>query len=125
MTVIPAPPSPTHDLGPTRFTSLATPSRGSTRTSLWLVEIDPGTPPTPHSMSHEEVFVVLDGSAAVRLAGGELETAGPGDAVVVPPDVRFEISTAGTEGLRMMCCTSVGARATTDDGAEFTPPWSR
>ena len=37
MAVIPAPAAPTHDLGPTRFTSLATPSRGSDDTSVWLV----------------------------------------------------------------------------------------
>ena len=124
MSVIPAPARPTHDLGPTRFTSLATPSRGSAHNAVWLVEIEPGTPPTPHSMSQEEVFVVLEGRAAVRLAGGEHEVAVPGDAVVMPPGVRFEISPAGTEQLRMMCCTRVGAQARTDDGAEFTPPWS-
>ena len=125
MPVIPAPAGPTHDLGPTRFTSLATPSRGSAHTSVWLVEIEPGTPPTPHSMSEEEIFVILDGRAAVRLDGGDHESAGPGDAVVMPPGVRFEISPASAEPLRMMCCTRVGAQARTDDGAEFTPPWSQ
>ena len=67
MPVIHAPAGPTHDLGPTRFTSLATPTRGSSRSSVWQVEIDPGTPPTPHSVTSEEIFVVLAGVAAVRL----------------------------------------------------------
>ena len=45
MPVLRAPAAPTHDLGGTRFTSLATPSRGSTDTSVWIVEIAPGTRP--------------------------------------------------------------------------------
>jgi len=123
--VIPTPAEPTHDLGPTRFTSLATPSRGSASTAVWLVEIAPGTPPTPHSMTVEEVFVVLDGRATVRIGDGPVEITGPGDAVVVPPGVRFEISPHGDDPLRMVCCTSVGARARTADGAEFAPPWAQ
>ena len=125
MPVLHAPAGPTHDLGPTRFTSLATPSRGGGHSAVWLVEIDPGTPATPHSMSEEEVFVVVAGTAAVRLGDGAPETARQGDAVVMPPGVRFEISPAGAGPLRMICCTRVGALARTDDGTEFTPPWSQ
>ena len=42
MPVLPAPAAPTHDLGGARFTSLATPTSGSTDTGVWLVEIDGG-----------------------------------------------------------------------------------
>ena len=121
--VIPAPAAPTHELGPTRFTSLATPSRGSTASAVWQVEIAPGTPATPHSLTSEEVFVVLDGMATVRL-GDDDETAGPGDAIAVPPGVRFAIAPAGDVALRMLCCMPVGGQACTDDGAVFTPPWA-
>lgn len=124
MPVIHAPAGPTHDLGPTRFTSLATPRRGSSTTSVWQVEIDPGTPATPHSLTEEEVFVVLAGSAAVRFASGAAELAGPGDAVVVPPGVRFEMSVHGDVALRMLCCMPTGGQACTEDGAVFTPPWA-
>src|SRR6266702_287275 len=65
MPVLRAPAAPTHDLGHARFTSLATPSRGATDTSVWTVEILPDTPATPHSLTREEVFVVLEGTAAV------------------------------------------------------------
>ena len=123
MPVIPAPAEPTHELGPTRFTSLATPSRGSIASSVWQVEIEPGTPATAHSLTAEEVFVVLAGRAAVRLDDDEA-TAGPGDAITVPPGVRFAIEPAGAETLRMLCCMPVGGQACTDDGAVFTPPWA-
>jgi mannose-6-phosphate isomerase-like protein (cupin superfamily) len=124
MAVIPAPAAPTHELGSTRFTSLATPSRGSTTTSVWQVEIEPGTEATPHSLTREEVFVVLGGTASVRLADVEA-IAGTGDAIAVPPDMRFAIEPIGDEPLRMLCCLPVGGQARTDDGALFTPPWAQ
>ena len=49
MAVLTAPAAPTHDLGGALFASLATPSRGATATSVWKVEILPGTPATPDS----------------------------------------------------------------------------
>lgn len=125
MPVIHAPQQPTHDLGATRFTSLATPSKGSGEASVWRVEIEPGTPATPHSLTREEVFVVLQGSATVRLGDGEAESAHAGDAVVVPADVRFEIAPLGAESLRMLCWLPVGGQARTEDGAVFTPPWAQ
>ena len=73
MPVLPAPAAPTHDLGGARFTSLATPTSGSTDTSVWLVEIDAGTPATPHELTREEVFVVLAGRAAVRIGDRDQE----------------------------------------------------
>jgi mannose-6-phosphate isomerase-like protein (cupin superfamily) len=123
MTVVPAPPGPTHELPGTRFTSLATPSRGSAETAVWTVEIDPGTPVTPHSLTREEVFVVLDGVADVSV-DGRRGSARPGDAVVVPAGVDFEIGNAGTGQLRMLCCMPVGGQARTAE-ATFTPPWAR
>ena len=90
---------------------------------MWQVEIAPGTPATPHSLTAEEVFVVLAGRAAVRL-GTDESSARPGDAIAVPPGVRFAITVAGDEPLRMLCCMPVGGQACTDDGAAFTPPWA-
>jgi quercetin dioxygenase-like cupin family protein len=124
MAIIPAPTQPTHDLGSARFTSLATPSRGSTETSVWIVDIDPGAPAVPHSLTREEVFVVLEGAARVTL-GSDRGTAASGDAFVVPADVPFEVANDGDGQLRMMCCMPVGGQARTDeDEATFTPPWA-
>lgn len=122
MPIIPAPASPTHDLGDTRFTALASPSRGSAETSVWIVEIDPGTPATPHRLTREEVFVVLDGAASVRI-GDAAGTAAAGDAVVVPPGADFEIAASGDTPLRMVCCLPIGGQARIGD-ATFTPPWA-
>jgi mannose-6-phosphate isomerase-like protein (cupin superfamily) len=123
MPVITAPAEPTHDLGGARFTSLATPSRGTTDTAVWRVEILPGTPPTPHSLTREEVFVVLAGTASAHIDGVE-GRAEAGDAIVVPPGVDFALSNAGNEPLRLLCCLPVGGQARTADGGTFTPPWA-
>ncbi|WP_232665942.1 cupin domain-containing protein [Pseudonocardia sp. TRM90224] len=123
MAVLTGPTSPTHDIGGARFTSLATPTRGSTDTSVWIVEIDPGTPANPHELTREEVFVVLSGRANVRLGSQELEAA-PGDAIVVPPNTPFALAADGDEPLRAMCCMPVGGQARMHDGEPFTPPWA-
>jgi quercetin dioxygenase-like cupin family protein len=122
MPVITAPRQPTHDLGGTRFTSLATPSRGTVETSVWRVEIAPGTGATPHRLTREEVFIVLAGRATVSLDGVE-STAAAGDAIVVPPDTDFSLSNAGSDELQLVCCLPVGGQAITSM-ATFTPPWA-
>jgi mannose-6-phosphate isomerase-like protein (cupin superfamily) len=121
--VLPAPTAPTHALGSTKFTSLATPSRGSTDTAVWHVEIEPGTPATAHRLTREEVFVVLAGQAAVRIDGRDA-TAAAGDVVVVPAGVDFEIRSAGNDALRALCCLPVGGQAVIAGGDPFTPPWA-
>lgn len=123
MAVIPAPAAPTHELGSARFTSLATPSRGSAETSVWQVEIAPGTPATPHSLTREEVFVILAGRADVRI-GGEHGEAGPGDAIVVPAGTAFELANFSDEPLRALCCLPVGGQGQLADGPAFVPPWA-
>ncbi len=123
MSVLRAPVAPTHDLGGARFTSLATPTRGSVDTAVWTVEIMAGTPATPHSLTREEVFVVLEGAASVRIDGHE-DTAAAGDAIVVPAGVDFELANAGPDVLRLLCCFPVGGQACSADGALFTPPWA-
>ena len=123
MPVITAPTGPTHHAGATRFTSLATPSRGCTRTSVWQIELPAGETPVPHLLTDEEVFVVLAGTARVEL-DGVTSTAVQGDAIVVPPDVPFALGNAGPEDLRLLCCLPVGGQARLPDGEPFTPPWA-
>lgn len=121
--VITAPPVPTHEVGSTRFTALASPSRGSSRTSVWQVELPVGETPTPHELTDEEIFVVLAGSASVEI-DGVAATAGPGDAIVVPAGVRFVLANGGDTVLRLLCCLPVGGQARLPGGDPFTPPWA-
>ena len=124
MPVLAAPSGPTHAVDGARFTSLATPSRGSSDISVWRVEIAPGHPAVPHQLTREEVFIILAGRARVRL-GDDVREAAVGDAIVVPVDTQFEIDVAGEEALHAICCMPVGGAARLTDGTLLVPPWSR
>ena len=118
-------PAPPMDPFPgARFIPLAAPSRGSVRTSVWRVEIQPGTPAAPHQLTDEEIFVVLDGEASVTLAG-EVSPATTGDTIVVPPNTDFALRNSGAAPLRLLCVFPVGGQAATPDGQVFTPPWAQ
>lgn len=123
MPVITPPAAPTHDVGGARFTSLATPSTGSSQTSVWQVELDPATPATPHRLTREEVFVVLAGRAELRI-DGRAAAAGPGEVIIVPVGVRFELTAGGPEPLRALCVMPVDGQAQLEGGEPFTPPWA-
>ena len=123
MPVITAPEGPTHEVGATRFTALASPTRGSSRTSVWQLEVAVGAAPTPHQLTEEEIFVVLAGTARVDI-DGVTSTAEPGDAIVVPAGVSFGLANGGDTQLRLVCCQPVGGQAQLPGGEPFTPPWA-
>lgn len=123
MPLIPALRSFTHELPHARFRALATPSRGSRETSLWRVELDRSGGEAPrHSLTREEIFVVLSGSVRFVLAGGATD-AHPGDSFVVPPDTAFSLACI-SERAELLCCLPVGGQARIGDGELFTPPWA-
>src|SRR3954470_8447827 len=124
MPVIHTPTEPTHDIGDTQFTTLVSPTCGAQEISMWQVEIAAGTAPTPHSLTREEVFIVLAGTAAVQI-GDVDEVAAAGDAIVIPARTRFALANSGSTPLRLLCCMPVGGEAVMDDGASFTPPWAQ
>jgi quercetin dioxygenase-like cupin family protein len=123
MPVLTAPDRPTHELPGTRFTALVGPSRGALGTSVWRVEILPGTQATEHSVTREEVFVLLSGQARVMLPDGE-QQAGAGDAIVIPADTPFALSCHGDQPLVALCLLPVGGQAVLPGAEPFTPPWA-
>jgi quercetin dioxygenase-like cupin family protein len=123
MPVLTAPATFTHKLPNARFRSLASPSRGARETSVWRVSLDPGAPGAQHSVTREEIFVVLSGSVEACFAGN-VQTAHAGDAIVVPPDLEFALSCLGEEPAELLCCLPVGGRARFAGGDAFTPPWA-
>jgi quercetin dioxygenase-like cupin family protein len=124
MPVIAAPAQFTHEVPGVRFTSLATPSRGTADLAVWRVEVAPGTPGAPHELTREEVFVVLEGVAQVQL-GGEHLRAGAGDTIVVPAGVPFALGNDADVPLRAVVCLPAGGQARMPGGEPFTPPWAQ
>jgi quercetin dioxygenase-like cupin family protein len=111
-----------HEIPGARFQTLASPSLGSQETSVWRVRLEPGTPGLPHSVTREQVFVVLAGSATAALDGAAQELSA-GSTLVLPAGVELCLST-GDEALEALVCLPVGGQGVVGDGDPFTPPWA-
>src|SRR3954463_15868470 len=103
MPVLPAPDRPTHELPGARFTTLATPLRGSTETSVWMLVLDAGAEPVPHRVTREEVFVALEGEPAGTL-DGVAHTVRAGQTLALQPDVQFTLAATGPTPFRALVC---------------------
>ncbi|MEA2312578.1 MAG: hypothetical protein QOE28_2546 [Solirubrobacteraceae bacterium] len=115
--------APTFTAGGTTATGYASPSRGAHSLSMWRIALDPGEASPPHTLSHEEVFLALDGSATACVDGLD-EPVGAGDCLIVPPSTAF-ILRAGADGFAAVCAAPAGTRATIlPDGPTIAPPWA-
>ena len=117
------PAEPTHHLTGASFTSLATPSSGSSDTAVWEVRLAPGHPAQPHQLTREEVFVVHEGHGTASLDGVQHPLV-PGSVLVVPARTPFSISAEGDAELVATCVLPVGGQAVIEGQDAFTPPWA-
>lgn len=125
MTVVRAADAVVHDLHGARFTAYATPAHGSRELRAWRLQLPAGSTGVPHTVSREEVLLVLDGALQVSLDGRPAQAATVGDAVVVPPGSLLRIDNAGGGTATAWVTTSAGMEATLPDGSRITPPWAR
>jgi mannose-6-phosphate isomerase-like protein (cupin superfamily) len=113
-----------HELAGTRFTPLASPSRGSTEICVWRVELPPHADAVPHELTREEVLVVLSGSARASIDGRVADVAA-GDAIIVPPHTPFCLTAVGDEPVVALAYLPVGGQARMPGREPFTPPWAQ
>jgi mannose-6-phosphate isomerase-like protein (cupin superfamily) len=104
-------------------TGFASPSRGCATLSAWRVLLDPGASSPEHTLTSDEAFVALRGTARVTLDGNEHEL-GAGDCLVVAPERPFAIRNDGPEPFEAVCCMAAGGRAVVKGQGEFVPPWA-
>jgi mannose-6-phosphate isomerase-like protein (cupin superfamily) len=115
-----------HELHGSVFASYAAPATGSHELCAWRLEVPAGSSGVPHTVSREEVLLVLDGTLQVTLTGGaEPVAAAPGDVIVVPAGAVFRIDNPGAEPASAWVTTSVGLEAVLPDGSKIQPPWVR
>lgn len=101
---------------------LASPKRGAKETCVWRITLAPGAPGVPHSVTREEVFVAMAGSAIATLGGMDHPLA-PGDTLVVPAGVEFMLANPSEYAFEAFVSFPVGGQAQTHGGT-FTPPWA-
>ncbi|MFE4499830.1 cupin domain-containing protein [Rhodococcus sp. NPDC056743] len=113
----------THQLHGAQFHSYVAPSRGSRQLCAWRTELEPGAAGAPHTVSHEEVFLVLQGSPVVTLDGQRAQLS-VGDVVLVPESATVQLDNPGNDAASLWVTTSVGLTAVMADGGTVTPPWA-
>ncbi len=104
-------------------TTFASPTLGGAQVALWRVEMVPGASGPLHWFDVEQVWTVLDGAATVEL-DGEPVVVGPGDTLVLPPQVPRQVHADPEAGLTAIVTAPGGALASVPGGADpVLPPW--
>jgi quercetin dioxygenase-like cupin family protein len=97
------------------MTTLASPTLGGAGQAVWRVDMRPAQAGPLHAWDAELVWTVLEGGAAIEL-DGETLTIGPGDTLIMPPDVPRGVTADSVGGLAAIVAAPAGARAYTRDG---------
>jgi mannose-6-phosphate isomerase-like protein (cupin superfamily) len=142
MPVVHTPDAVVHELHGAVFASYAAPASGSQELCAWRLEVPAGNLGARHTVSKEEVLLVLSGTLQVSLtsgagpdgaagsgpapaAGQTSASAAAGDAVIVPAGSAVQIGNAGPGVATAWVTTSVGLEAILADGSRISPPWVR
>jgi mannose-6-phosphate isomerase-like protein (cupin superfamily) len=62
-----------------------------------------------HHRELEEIYFILEGTGAMELDGEERDV-GPGDAILIPPGARHQITADPEAPLRFLCCCAPAYR---------------
>jgi mannose-6-phosphate isomerase-like protein (cupin superfamily) len=77
---------------------------GAANQSLAEASLEPGQATERHyHAASEELYVLLDGSGEMEI-DGERARVRPGDAVLIPPGARHQITASADGPLRFLCC---------------------
>jgi mannose-6-phosphate isomerase-like protein (cupin superfamily) len=123
MTIIREQDAPRFGQDGVEVTGLASPSRGCDTVSAWRVLLAPGAASPEHTLTSDEAFVALRGSARVAL-DGQSEELTAGDCLIVAPGRRFTIRNDGAEPFEAVCCMAAGGQAVVEGEGSFVPPWA-
>ncbi|MEU9667834.1 cupin domain-containing protein [Streptomyces bobili] len=113
----------THEIHGARFVSYATPRTGSKELAAWRGEIPPGTKAPAHTVSREEIFLVLVGELTLTL-DGRTERVGAGDTVIINAGSTLSVENPTDHTAITWVTTSLGLTAELADGTVITPPWA-
>lgn len=116
--------APSFSMHGASFIGLASPSRGATENSVWIVTLHVDAAAVTHRLSREETFVGIGGRALAQV-GNETFEITEGSALVVPANTDFKLTNPDVTPFRAVAVLPVGGKATIADGQPFTPPWAQ
>lgn len=115
--------APRFELPGAVFTVLASPSLGSRDLCTWRLTVAPNQDEDkPHTVSEDEIFMVISGTVRATPGGDEL---GPGDAVVVPAGDPILLVNTGSEPAELYVAVKAGFHGLMADGTKVSPPWAQ
>lgn len=91
--------------------------------AVWRTELGPDAAGPRHTVSEDQVLVVVQGDLRAVVGDGE-HALGVNDAVVLPADVERQV-TAGPSGAVTLVASLPGATARVGDGDPVPVPWAR
>jgi quercetin dioxygenase-like cupin family protein len=104
------------------MTTVASPTLGGCRGSLWWVEMNPGAENPEHAFEEEVVWAMTGGRATIWVAG-EAHAVAAGDTMVLPGG-EMRRMVAGAEGFTAAVLTAAPSAVTRADGLPaVVPPW--
>ncbi|HMS74699.1 cupin domain-containing protein [Gordonia sp. (in: high G+C Gram-positive bacteria)] len=112
-----------HEMHGARFESVVAPSAGSTELCAWRTTVTPGTAGQPHTVDHEEVFLVLAGTPTITLDGTPTRVAS-GSVIFAPAGSNVKLDNDSETEAQLWVTTVVGLTATTPSGDRIVPPWT-
>jgi mannose-6-phosphate isomerase-like protein (cupin superfamily) len=115
--------APRFEVPGVRFAGLAAPSRGSSEVCTWRITVEPNLrSPEPHTIDHDEIFMVTAGALQLVPDGDVLRA---GDAGVVPAGQPIQLVNPDGEPAEAYVAITANFTATTADGIPLgTPPWA-
>jgi quercetin dioxygenase-like cupin family protein len=114
--------APEFDLSGIRVRGLASPSRGSTESMTYRLDIAGGQHVPSHTHDHEEVSHLISGGWTVTIEGAETPLQ-PGDTVIVPTGVTHASYTREGEEAVILTTMPVGTVTIRPDGERVSPAW--
>jgi quercetin dioxygenase-like cupin family protein len=112
-----------HEIHGVRFVSFAASALGSEELCAWRGEVPAGVTGAPHTITREEVFLMLSGSLELTI-DGETCSLAPGDVAVARAGSSLGLFNPTEEPATMWVTTSMGLEATLADGSRIAPPWA-
>lgn len=106
-----------------RFLSYVSPARGSAQLCGWRLEVPAGSRGSAHRVSHEEVFLVLQGSPLLTINDVAREMQ-PSDVALFPVGASVKVDNPAPVPAGAWVTTSVGLTAEMADGSRISPPWA-
>lgn len=105
------------------MTTLASPTLGESRLSLWQVEMNPGVTGPMHAFAEQVTWAVTRGTGTLTTDDGAPPVALLPGTTVVLDGGRMRRFAAGPDGFTAVVAAIPSAVTAALDGAVTTPPW--